>query len=292
MLLNWCIIIKDFILPVCINRIIGNFFCRITRSIAIINLHFIHDCHIFLGIQNSFLLPRILPTITEIIVYSRFSLAARLGSHQNHTVGCTGTINSSRSSIFQDFNRSNIRRVQIVDTTAHRHTIDNVQGVGTIYRTDTTNTNLRIRIRLTGRLCNLYAGNFTFQSIFYTGRLHQVQFIRIYFADSRCHYTFFLNTVTYNHHFVQRLCILYQCYFKRSSSIYSHFLWLKSYISKGKRCIGRSRQCEIAIQVSNSTIGSTFNYHIYSGQRFIVRTTDHCTFYLYILGIYRSQGKA
>ena len=212
MLHHRCIVIKDLVLPIGIRAfIIMNVVSRVTWRVAVVHLSLVHDRHVLLSIQHSLLLPRVLPAVAEIIAHVCLTCLTRLRGNQHNTIGGTRTVDCCRGSIFQNFHRLNIRRVQIVDTTANRHTINNVQRVRTVYRTDTAYAYLRIRIRLTRRLCDLHAAHLTLQRILNTRRLHQIQVVTVHLRDGCGHNALLLYTITDNHHIVQHLSVFFQC---------------------------------------------------------------------------------
>ena len=57
-----------------------------------------------------------------------------------HTVGSTGTVDSTCRSIFQNLNGFNVVRREVTDGRTHRHTVNDIERSSTSERTDTTDT--------------------------------------------------------------------------------------------------------------------------------------------------------
>ena len=57
-----------------------------------------------------------------------------------HTVGSTGTVDSTCRSIFQNLNGFNVVRRKVTDGRTHRHTVNDIERSSTSERTDTTDT--------------------------------------------------------------------------------------------------------------------------------------------------------
>ena len=66
-------------------------------------------------------------TLLHVECHVHLALLTLLGSDQDHTVRSTVTIQSSRSSIFQNRHALDVLRVQVRDITIIRHTIQDVE---------------------------------------------------------------------------------------------------------------------------------------------------------------------
>ena len=135
---NRSILVLQFLLPVGIDA--GN--SREIRVFTCIGSHFIHQHLIIRTTQQIHLLGRILNTIRKFIVQSSLPFSTLLRSYQHNTVSTTGSVNSGGSCVFQHFNRLNIRRIQMTDTTFRRHAVYYIKRIGVVDRTGTPNTNL------------------------------------------------------------------------------------------------------------------------------------------------------
>ena len=174
------IIIKYFILPISSHTI--RVWIVVFGSYTCINSTLIHHERIFRSIQHIPILPCTLPAVRKVISHFRLTNLTAFSSNKNYTIRSTRTINSTRSSIFQNFDRSNVTRIQIIQTTFNRHTVYNIKRIGcTIFRTNrtyTTYTNLSCCTRLTGRGSNCNTSCQAFQSIIHTNRSCICQILR------------------------------------------------------------------------------------------------------------------
>ena len=75
------------------------------------------------------LLPCTLPAVREVIVDLCLSYLTLLGGYENYTVGSTGTIDGTRSSILKHLDTLDITRVEIVETTLDRHAVYDVERI-------------------------------------------------------------------------------------------------------------------------------------------------------------------
>ena len=135
---NRSILVLQFLLPVGIDA--GN--SREIRVLTCVGSHFIHQHLIIRTTQQIHLLGRILNTVRKFIVQSSLPFSTLLRSYQHNTVSTTGSVNSGGSCVFQHFNRLNIRRIQMTDTTFRRHAVYYIKRIGVVDRTGTPNTNL------------------------------------------------------------------------------------------------------------------------------------------------------
>ena len=261
MILYRSIIIVEHILPIGIagthilQDIIDIFFTSVCSSL-------LHQGSILLGIEQLALTPRILPSHREIILYDSLSDTASLGGNKNHTIGCTRTIHSSRSCIFQNFDALNITRIQIVDTTLNRHSIYDVERVGTIHGTRTTYAYLAGSTRLTTSRRNLYTRYQSLESSIHTHRLSFSQFISTNLGNGSGNYALLLRTITYYHHFVEGFIILFQG--DAHIGRWLHLYILITHISNYQRLAGICLNGKVTIQIGNCTC-SLVAFHLDGG---------------------------
>ena len=92
-------------------------------------------------------LPSRLPAVREVVVDLSLALLSFLGGDENHTIGGTCTIDGTRGSVFQHFNRLDVRGVHAFHTVlVGGHTVYNIKRsvpVG-INGAVTTNTDERL----------------------------------------------------------------------------------------------------------------------------------------------------
>ena len=119
---------------------------------------------------------------TPLGIYCDDSLVAFLcflGGDKYHTVTTTGTIKGGGSGVLQHGDALHIDRVDVVETTIVRRTIDNNQrSVACIDGVDTTNTDARCATWLTRNVVDLDTRSLTLQSVDRVGHLHLVDIIR------------------------------------------------------------------------------------------------------------------
>ena len=149
MLLNRGVIVEHLVLPVgalALER--SDVLSRVTRGVAVVHLCLVHYNHILLSVQHRLLLPRVLPTVTEVIVNRCLACRSALRGYENNTVGSTRAVDGSRGSILQNLNRSDVNRVEITYATLHSHTVHDIERVGIVHRARTADSELRGGARL------------------------------------------------------------------------------------------------------------------------------------------------
>lgn len=132
-----------------------------------------------------------------------------LRGDKHYTITGLSTIDSSRSGIFQNFHRGDVVRIDAADI-AQANTIYYVKGIGRHIGGITTHAHRRTAARSCRGLDYLHTGSLTLQG----GRgvadgtvLHVLCF---HLRNGSRHGAFLLHTVTYYHHFVQRLAVFFQ----------------------------------------------------------------------------------
>ena len=136
MILHWRIVVEYQVLPIStksIDRIairVSQFvWISIDRSLTTIHCTLIlKDC-IIGSAGHITLLPCTLPAVRKIIVNLRLAYLTLLGGNEYYTIGSTGTIDSTRSSILQHLDTLDITRVEIVETTLDRHAVYDVERI-------------------------------------------------------------------------------------------------------------------------------------------------------------------
>ena len=109
-----------------------NHFCQLVQ---IYNIKFVREC------TN---------TKVNIKVYRCLTCLTVLCSNHDNTVSTLRTIDSGSRSILEDLKSLNITRVKEVGISTYLNTVNNIERKWrTVYRSDTTNTNLRVSLRST-----------------------------------------------------------------------------------------------------------------------------------------------
>ena len=212
-----------------------------------------------------------------------------LGSDKHYTITGLSTIDRSRSGIFQDLHGSDVVRVDAADV-AQADTVHYVKRIGRHIGGVTTHTHRRTAARSCRGLDYLHTGSLTLQG----GRgvadgtvLHVLCF---HLRNGTRYGTFLLHTVTYHHHFVQRLAVFFQYNVHHTGN----GLFLLGYVADVRENDGRSLihiQCIITVNIGNTTVGSTFLYDTYTNHRFI-QVVSHLAGHFHGLGLCQRERKA
>ncbi len=212
MVLHGCIVIEGLILPVGAGTCGHQLFVVVTRQVAVVELHLVHDHHVLLRVEDLALLPGVLPPIAHVVINAGLALRTLLGGDQDHTVGGTCPVDGCRGSILQDLHRLDIDRVEVVDATTHDHAVDNIKRFAVVNGTNTADAHLGVGTGLTGALCDLHTGDLTLEGILYARGTGHVQLIGGHPADGSSHHAFALHAIAHHHKLIQHLCILEQLY--------------------------------------------------------------------------------
>ena len=113
------------------------------RIKAIVHITLPHHLAELLGIEHFHLVGVGLNCQTGIEVDSHLALLASLGSDDDHTIGSTASVNTGRCGILQHLDALDVVTVQFVHTGLCGHTVDDVERVVVVQRTDTTNADGR-----------------------------------------------------------------------------------------------------------------------------------------------------
>ena len=144
MILYGSIVVEGLILPVGSDAGTHHLFIVVAGQVAVVELHLVHHHHVLLSIEDLSLLPWVLPSVAHIVVDSGFSFGTLLGGDQDYTIGGTCPVDGCRGSILEDLHRFDIHRVEVVDTTAHDHAIDDIERFTVVDRTDTADAHLGV----------------------------------------------------------------------------------------------------------------------------------------------------
>ena len=165
---------------------------------------------IFGGVGYIAVLPSCLPAPRSVVVDLSLALLALLGGDEDDTVGGTCTVDSARSGILEHFDTLDVVGVHKVKTSLDGHAIDDVERIGVVDGTGTTDTNTRSFTRLTRVGGDVDTGCETLQCIVHAdGGLVQ----KVIAADlgDGCRYdALLLHTVTNDHNVLKELVVLDQ----------------------------------------------------------------------------------
>ena len=149
--------------------------------------------------------------IVAIVAHHGFAGFAALGGHQHYAVGTARPVNARGRSIFQHFQRGDILRVDVVDATCNRDTIDHVQRVvGGIDGPAAANAHRHAATRLAACLNNVDPGCSALQRL--PGIGHRK--LRYFLGGDRRNgpggLAFLLGTVAHHHHVAKGTHIVLQ----------------------------------------------------------------------------------
>ena len=142
MLCDGRVVVEGLVLPVSSCAGSGDFSRSVKGQAAVVDAGLVHYYHIFGGIENLFLAPGVLPAIAAVICDGCLAFLTILCSDEYYTVCSTGTVDCCRGCVFQNLDRFDISRVQIVDTAVYRHTVYYKQRVGVVDGADTADFDL------------------------------------------------------------------------------------------------------------------------------------------------------
>ena len=110
---------------------------------AVVHITLPHHLTELLGIEYFHLVGVGLNGQTGIEVDSYLALLASFGGNDNHTISSTRTIDTSRCGILQYLDALDIVSIELVHTCLRGYTVDDVERVVVVQRTDTTNADCR-----------------------------------------------------------------------------------------------------------------------------------------------------
>ena len=144
--------------------------------------------------------------VTRVVHLQRLVFLTVLGGDDDHTIGGTRTVDSTRSSILEHLNGLDIVRREIADGCTHWHTVDYIERSGGAERTDTTDANRWVGARLSVR-CDLHARHLTFEHCRDVGVRNFLEFIRIHDRYRTRKVCFLLHTITYYNHLIEHVSV-------------------------------------------------------------------------------------
>ncbi len=106
-----------------------------------------------------------LPAVREVVVDLGFALFTFFGGNEDYTVGSTGTVDCAGSSILEHFDGLDVVGVDKVKAATDGHTVYDVEGVGVVDGTCTTDAHAGSFTGLTGRRCNVHTCGKTFEGV-------------------------------------------------------------------------------------------------------------------------------
>ena len=219
-------------------------------------------CDIVTGTHCRTLIDNLLESKRTVVAHLHLTFLTSLCSNEHYTIGTAATIDSGRGSILKDVDALDVTRVQRLDTSRlEGHTIYNIERSFTSrYRTGTTNHDASdCTWALT--CCDIHTGSLTLQSL--EGIVHRlgIQFLLTHTRQSTGYVALALYTITYYHHLVEQLLVLFESNVELTLACYSNSLIAITYIRNYEACIfGNILNGKITVEVGNCTRrGSLYN---------------------------------
>ena len=248
------VVVEHEVLPVGARAIlVGG---GVARCTAGVDQSLIHHRGILRSVENVALLPFALPAIREVVVDAGLTELTALGGDEHHTVGSTRTVDGARGSILQHLHALNVGGVDHVKAALNRHTVDDIQRVGVVDGSHTTDADAGGGTRLTTCRGHRDTGSQTLQGVVETQRGSLLQVLSIDLGDRRCHDALLLNTVTHDHHLVQALLVFLQ----RNLQVLTACNFLRRIANVGddeaRACV--SLEVEVTVNIGNRTTRCAF----------------------------------
>ena len=198
--------VEHFLLPVGAHAIAER--VGVLGSHTRVDESFIDHEGILGSVQHFALFPRIGNAEGEVVVHMGTALGALLGGYQHHAVGGAGTVNSTGRGILKHLDGLDIAGIQVVDTTGDGHAVHNVNRVGGVDGTHTTDADAGAGARLTGSGSNGNTGGEALKGIVHARRGRYAQRFGVHLGNSCGNHRFFLYTVADDHGLFQHLGVV------------------------------------------------------------------------------------
>ena len=200
-------------------------------------------------------------TEAVVIVDSNLTRLTFLGSNQDYTERCTGTIDRRCSSILQYRYTFDILWVDGIQITLRTINQDQWSTLGTLTNgSSTTYIYIRSSIHRTRRAGNLQTRNQTLQCLGSIGNRTGSNLLAVDYRDSTSEVYLLLSTETYDNYFTQSLIVVFQSNVQRTiTSFYRH--GLITYIRHFDHSTWSSTEREVTINIGNSTRLGTLNLY-------------------------------
>ena len=229
-----------------------------------IEVGLIDNLHVLLSINSTRHLVGVRPTYETIILYLNLTGLTLLGGYQNHTIGSTGTIDGSRGGILQYIDALDIIRIQTVQTViscTSIDTVDNQQRRTFTDGTDTTDIYLKALTRLRRCLGDVHTRRRSLHGSQCVGGVQLGDVLTLHLNGSTGNQLFLLDTVTYNHHFLEHGVVVLHRNLEVVLITNLDFLSFESDERYNDRCTRFHIESEVTVKVSNRTIrGTLFHY--------------------------------
>ena len=207
------------------------------------------------------MLPGCLPAPRSVVIDLSLALLALLGGDDDDAVGGTCTVDGTRGSVLQDFDALDVVGVHDVQATLERNTVDDVERVGSIVGTGTTDTNARRLTRLARVGGDVDTGCQTLQGIVDTNRSLALKVFAADLGDGCGNDALLLHTVTDNDNVLEEFLVLNQ------DDVHLHtsgkLLWNVTHETESDSSAdGDTSEGEITIDIGNSSDSCTLDIGI------------------------------
>ena len=199
------VVVEYFFLPV------GAFAERIrvvvNRGLAAVHVHLVHQHGVFRGVQHILRLPWALPSVGEGVVDPHLLVAALARGHENDSVGASGSVDCCRCRILENLHGHDVGRVEIVDVSAHWHSVDDVQRVAVIDCAYAPDAHFGAGAGLAGVLGYGDSRDHSLEQVVHAGACRLGEGVSLDGTDGGGDDALLLHAVAYDHHVVKHLHI-------------------------------------------------------------------------------------
>ena len=198
--------VEHFLLPVgalAVAERVG-----VAGGVAAVDEAFVDHQRIFAGIEDLTHLPGVGDTVREIVIHVRLPLDALLRRHEDHAIGGAGAVHGAGGRIFQNFDRLDVRRVQVVDAAGDGHAVHDVDRVGGVDGADAADADPRRGARLAGGGGDRHAGGEALEGVVHARRRGDGEGFGVHFGDGGRHDALLLDAVADHHGLFQHLGVV------------------------------------------------------------------------------------
>ncbi len=191
---------------------------------------------------------------------------AFLGGDDDHTVGCTATIDGCCGGVLEDGEALDVvggnhgQGAQRTVGVVHGHSVDNDQRiVGGVERSTAADADVGTGAGVTAVGCNYHTGACTYQQVVGVGGKSGLNFIGLDYGHTTGGVLFLHCTVTYYHEVLENFGVGGEVNGDVGAAVQGHFLCLATYVGHYEGSIGSGDNAEIAVYIGGSALGLSFD---------------------------------
>ena len=200
MVCHWGIVVEHGILPV--RPLAVGIGVGIDGGHARVHGSFVHHQCIGRGIEHIAALPRLLPTVGEVVVHRNLAQPPALGGDDDHTIGRPCTVDGTRGGVFEHFHALDVAGVDVVNVAFHGHSVDDEERIGVVDGAHTAHPDPGSGSGLAGGRGDGDAGGESLQGVIHARGGCELQIVRAHLGNGGCDDALFLHAIAHNHHLV------------------------------------------------------------------------------------------